>query len=1109
MTYIPLRCAHAHFAPSVEDVALDYDPPARGRFLALTLEVRDADDTLLFEQRHDCTSGLPVICWDGSLNQGVDLATEPFATPLRSPYTLRLLADLEDAPIPQERPSDLSDSQEPPNEQTHCPRPELSGLTEPQQPRQPEPTSVVQVSVLYHSVEIVRGPWLATGQTFPPNSDEALCHQLNELGYYAGPPARAAHDATLLHRAKERFRSNHGTLRTRDNLANPDYAQALTQVADTERPTLVTHQGAPVAAGAVLPTSDAQPLRVYVEAIGFEVDLANNRDEFNLQYDKQHPTSKPAQEAQRLNRPLIPLEAVVYLKARNGSRISAPRAVGPVRVDWRATEPPEDTSLLPLDASVSSHTRSYIQRVYRQLVDNGQGGTNCLDKYGGIRTPRNNHRNPFWREAQPYAPYEPPQADDTNASVYVHANTDSTYAERVGRAGLYFHPSIIAGDRYRLSAELHFTGSRAVALQQANGTLRAETATLEVWRRTAVVAIVGWPTRQLGPLAQKCKEEYAHAFVELDFGATTYPALDTVLGDAQYQQWMTHLRTLGAKISDLEPLIDTENVRPNPIHLLSPHYDDIGKMQISFFVDRMFSELRVNTGEGTTVHPSAAEFLSELVASQVRVGHPSGGLLFIEYSQSQRVREICETVLGQVPTLSSGNGDLTGIIDQSVPGAPYYIFSHEAGHCFWLRHHENAPDSNRSRQDHDPLDHNCVMSYTKTEGPSHQKPENYAPHFCGKCNLKLRGWNILHPDFQESEAADTLTTVFTYDAADPGLMATTELATVRNAVTSASRAPFKVLAFDRNPVVYNWLRMLDCDIFHHVSHGNVRCSRHGWRAPSMDLATPRYPYCCLADEQLMRDFCLEHGAIFDSDSKLKKVVAGIRSHPQKPLPDEVVQTLIQGAHAAYEKTLGSRVRARNRFRELLTASFSDEEVTHLRDKNEMEKWAARKLIHPEDDSHPMRGVIQWTVELDDSSKDVELTFETLQKYLTQKDVPVPRVLAFFSSCLLGWNSAMARLFIDAGTRYVIAFRSRYETAQALHFAKFFYEKWASLSLNPDSVRLCFMDAAVQFPHAEPVLFDKDGIFRAHARTMQNGSGEITLIEWGAPGFSRPLFPQRN
>lgn len=77
-----------------------------------------------------------------------------------------------------------------------------------------------------------------------------------------------------------------------------------------------------------------------------------------------------------------------------------------------------------------------------------------------------------------------------------------------------------------------------------------------------------------------------------------------------------------------------------------------------------------------------------------------------------------------------------------------HLFTHEIAHALFLKHYKNAPD--HVVADHDQSDDNCVMSYiarapennTFIGNADHYGPGQYDPEFCGKCNLKLRGWNI-------------------------------------------------------------------------------------------------------------------------------------------------------------------------------------------------------------------------------------------------------------------------------------------------------------------------------------------------------------------------------
>lgn len=1049
MPYIPLKCDFQRFAPSVEAVTITYDQPLQGSYLSLDVEVYDYAGVLIYRQQYDCAEKLPELRWNGVINQKAT-DTEPFATPLRSPYTIKVLAEIEGvAPV---RPNELSSVEAPPAEISTCPllgQQEQAHVEDALPVVQPIADSV-EIAVLYHSLEIVRGPWLATNEPIIENSNEGICDRLNKLGYHAGPPARVKADPAYLDKAKERFRRNCPMLRTVENPNNDNYHEALTAAALTPRPTLTDQANAEVAIGAVLPGADAPAMRIYLEAIGFQAP-PGSLDEFNAQYITQKnttPTNKAVQDAARLNRPLIPLETVIYLQDHSGARVLAPSAVGPVRVDWRINEPVEDTSTLPFAEAMAGGTRTYIRRLMRSLPSANPQQTNCLDRYGGIRTIANNHRNPFWLEAQPYAPYAVPVVDDNALAVHVPANTDPAHAARVGRSGLYLHPSIIAGDRYQVTAELSFAGlPNALPLATASPDKHYQTAPMVVWRRTEVLAIVGWPTTDLGDLATQVKREYAHAYVELDFSATAYPVINDVLDHQAYTQWLEHIAKSWSKspLPMIAKEIDTTHLPAHPIHLLQPLGELKQAPNIAMLVDRMFSELRFKQSE-----PGPAEFLTNLLSAKLRLKHPAGGLLFLNYRQHQEVARLCQNEYGQIPTLSNGNNDLAGIIDQAVPGKPWYIFAHEFGHCFWLRHHENAPDSEKAKTDHDQFDHNCIMSYTQ-QAPSperrHQTPASYSPSFCGKCNLKLRGWNILHQDITRHDQAaqnSALTTLFCHDAADSGLKVDQERQNVEDAITEVSRGPFNVLPFAGNALFDAWMQELgNCDIYHHVSHGNTRCQYHKRRAPTLELLTPRYPICCAVDAE-----------------RSKRLINSEREKISNCSPTE------------------------------------------------LESWASKELIQPDEWWHKLRSVIQWTVNIDDSSQDIEFTYDQIEKAINNKQ-KTPRLLAFFSSCLLGWDSGLAKLFIDAGTPFVIAFRSRYETAQALQFSKIFYREWSKRQLTREGLMPAFIHAAREHPHAEPVLFSSSQVIRAYAKDMKNGSGEMDFLTWGqTKEFAAPHFPKR-
>ncbi len=1069
MPYLPIRCAWTHFAPSQETLALEYDPPGRGRLVSVRLEVRDEAGTLVYRSDPaDCGGGPAPVSWTGALNQGNDANTEPFATPLRSPYKLKIDAVVEEDEEELRQPEEIPNTE--PKAKVSCPmeeaRREPLVVREPEVVRDP-PATEVTVKVLYHSIEIVRGPWLATGVEPDRLSAASICHKLNKLGYHAGPPARAAAGTVdFLNKAKERFRRNHGDLRAIANPTAGEFEDALDDAIghNTKRLAFVTHANAEIADGDVIPTGNTNPLRVYVEAIGFDEDLTVPTDEFSQQFpmddrvarqsldhDWSVHANKATSEARKLNRPLLPLEVVIYLKDHSNARVLAPRAVGAVRVNFQAIEPGEDIAHLPVDDSISCGTRTYFHRLFTsRYVDlEHDKNTNCPAAYGGIRTAANNHQNPFWREAQPYAPHAVPTDDGGAHALWVPAYTDwATTQSRVGRAGIYLHPSIIAGDRYKVRASLSFSGrGNQIALEQANPTRTYETKPIVVWRRVEIFAVVGWPLRDYGSLPDKCRERYARAFHELDFTATQFVPITDAIDDTDYADWFNHIRThFKPSIARVVGILDTTHVHAECPAVVLPTVHPAGsqKDDIWAFVGSMFDE----TVQEANV-PSAGGFLLRRIAAGLRAGHPCGGAIFLEYKLSDELRELIKDAgMGGIPTTSNGNNELMGIIDQAVDANRDYVFTHELAHCFWLMHHENA--GGEIAPHHDQFDHNCMMSYPYWGNGepkyAHHKPDRYDPTFCAKCNLKLRGWNITHRDIltlDKPKEPDNLTLLFYYDRADPGLHWDREVAMVRNAFTAVSRGPFRERNFDRNADFGTWLGELsDCDVYHHVTHGNVRCSSHKVRLASMNIAIPRYPSACRHE---------------------KKDVARLEVE---------------------EQTICSET------------AFNAEALT---------KWATKSFVAHDAFWHTLRSVIQWTVDDDDSSQDIEFTYEQVQRALRTP----PRVLAFFSSCLVGWEKSFAKLFIDKGTPYVIAFRSRYETAQALEFADVFYGTWRRYEFDPEGIVPAFSLAAHARPHAEPVLFTKAEIVRAFATSMAPDSGEFHRLKWSDDkGFYAPLFPHR-
>src|SRR5207237_910356 len=64
---------------------------------------------------------------------------------------------------------------------------------------------------------------------------------------------------------------------------------------------------------------------VLVEELTYE-RTSNSTDEFG--------STRPPHDKDRLNRPLVPVEAEIWIKKKDDSKVLEPEAVGPCRINW-------------------------------------------------------------------------------------------------------------------------------------------------------------------------------------------------------------------------------------------------------------------------------------------------------------------------------------------------------------------------------------------------------------------------------------------------------------------------------------------------------------------------------------------------------------------------------------------------------------------------------------------------------------------------------------------------------------------------------------------------------------------------------------------------------
>ena len=489
-----------------------------------------------------------------------------------------------------------------------------------------------RTQVLVASVEIVMAPWDPKEELKPntaaPGAPTAYARwrrfKLNHLGYFAGPVDAALGPYET--NATRRYRAGHNSLVKRwhadyDNLSVPDAGTLRTALADNDnpRPYFTKPSGrarAQLSPGDKLDQGGGTTLRVHVESLWWMAE--QNHDEMVDQYpDLTAPAAvtRLARDQARLNRPLVPIEAVIKLKGMNGQPKVAPLGTGPLRFVWSAVEPQEDLSLQFADRpDVCSYPRRYVERCLR-LAGGRTGPTNnnCQPIHGGIRgTP------PFLMGAQ-YPPYTATAAGATAETLaYTGAAVlGETYDKRRARAGLFFNPSFIAGDAYALTATLDLAN-----LDPAQPARSDDTSPIQVWRFAKVAATINWPARDLGAAWPLVKAEYAAAYVDLDVSNIASLAATDVLSNVEYDTWF---RTVFGGGSDtMKENIFSTAVKANAlvnIHTI-PRDDDpgmyLGMMVREDSFERLWTTMHTNTRRR---HAAGMVLITYQIADPLQFAH--------------------------------------------------------------------------------------------------------------------------------------------------------------------------------------------------------------------------------------------------------------------------------------------------------------------------------------------------------------------------------------------------------------------------------------------------------------------------------------------------------
>ena len=397
----------------------------------------------------------------------------------------------------------------------------------------------------------------------------------------------------------------------------------------------------------------------------------------------------------------LPIYAKIYLKKKDDTKADSPDAVGPQPVLFEWIDTAEDTSAL------AGKQLDYVTKAldYFTATTNPKGD-NCHMSRGGKRGddivkvfPESNDPTKF--------PYVVKKGAVRNWAVVSTADK--------GMAGVIFQPGRMGGDNYKLHAYLHTqkdldtNGEKAAAPE-----VEAKSGELNVWRPVRVNQYLHKANAVINEInigtvnteTAKASMEFTGNLAKTDIAEAVWIAKVTsaLSGDADFA-------TIGAINYASVNTIDFKSFAAYQTAggaLGAAAYATLCRGKVWPWVELIIKEFAKDQFHGMTI---------------IRAG----------YAHENYVT-------------NSGAGFANGVCYIWWPKADYdglgYVVEkyalHELGHCLYLRHHYTAAatgpvatwPASDNPDDHDADDAACAMSYYQT-----------AWHLCGKCILKLRGWD--------------------------------------------------------------------------------------------------------------------------------------------------------------------------------------------------------------------------------------------------------------------------------------------------------------------------------------------------------------------------------
>ncbi len=259
----------------------------------------------------------------------------------------------------------------------------------------------------------------------------------------------------------------------------------------------------------------------------------------------EHRDDRVDKDIRDVSRPWIPLQAEfrllskrdglqkdnVPIETRDVEALAMRKAIGPLRVDWTFDEiettgnvgglghlpvlDREIETLLGDLGGASSRTRIGLRwaldnrkaTYVRKDVTKTSKYYNASEDEGGIRpTAADTYFDrAFGTGGESLAPWTTAPSDRDSVYCVVHDEIGQPgtelFPKRLGRAGIYFHPSRIAGDGYRIRAQVYFQEADSYKFPNVKTLAKrypkypqAHTVQFRLWRKSSIRAYIKWGT---------------------------------------------------------------------------------------------------------------------------------------------------------------------------------------------------------------------------------------------------------------------------------------------------------------------------------------------------------------------------------------------------------------------------------------------------------------------------------------------------------------------------------------------------------------------------------------------------------------------------------------